>query len=227
MGGYIDFHAHILPGADHGSGSLDTSLFQLKSAAESGVGYIVATPHFYPNASEARGFIPARDRAYAELIKGYSGGIRILMGAEVFLCEGLQNYPELHGLCIEGTSTILIEMPNPPWPKRFEETLFSITDRGYKIILAHIDRYPADDTLRMLGLGFRWQINAEGILHFLLRRRFTRYIEDGAICALGSDVHGKSDAYRHYAKAMDLLGVQGTLLQDRMCKILKIEGLII
>ncbi|MEE3459824.1 MAG: CpsB/CapC family capsule biosynthesis tyrosine phosphatase, partial [Candidatus Faecousia sp.] len=41
----IDFHAHILPGADHGSDGLETSLRQLALAEEAGVDTIVATPH--------------------------------------------------------------------------------------------------------------------------------------------------------------------------------------
>jgi hypothetical protein len=52
-------------------------------------------------------------------------------------------------------------MPNPPWPGRFEETLFSLSNAGYKIILAHIDRYPLKHTTRLLELGFKWQLNAE------------------------------------------------------------------
>lgn len=40
----MDFHAHILPGADHGSRDLDHSLRQLRAAKAVGVDTIVATP---------------------------------------------------------------------------------------------------------------------------------------------------------------------------------------
>ena len=33
----VDFHSHILPRADHGSDSIETSLCQLESAAKAGV----------------------------------------------------------------------------------------------------------------------------------------------------------------------------------------------
>ena len=45
----VDFHAHILPEADHGSSSLEMSLWQLASAKRYGVTRIIATPHFYPH----------------------------------------------------------------------------------------------------------------------------------------------------------------------------------
>ena len=45
----IDFHAHILPGVDHGSNSVEISDFQLKLAAESMIDTVIATSHFYPH----------------------------------------------------------------------------------------------------------------------------------------------------------------------------------
>ena len=45
----VDFHAHVLPCADHGSSSVSTSLSQLSYAKGAGVKRIIATPHFYPH----------------------------------------------------------------------------------------------------------------------------------------------------------------------------------
>ena len=45
----LDYHAHILPGCDHGSDGLVTSLKQVEMAASAGVKTICATPHFYPH----------------------------------------------------------------------------------------------------------------------------------------------------------------------------------
>ena len=46
---YTDFHAHILPGMDHGSTSTETTRNQLSAAKELGISTIVATSHFYPD----------------------------------------------------------------------------------------------------------------------------------------------------------------------------------
>lgn len=42
----LDYHAHILPGCDHGSSSVDMSLKQMDMAKEAGIQTICATPHF-------------------------------------------------------------------------------------------------------------------------------------------------------------------------------------
>ena len=62
--GYVDFHAHVLPAADHGSDCLETSLAQLKMAVDAGVSDIFATPHFYVNADTVESFIERRERAF-------------------------------------------------------------------------------------------------------------------------------------------------------------------
>ena len=62
-----DFHAHILPGADHGSDSSKTSLAQLRLAADAGVKRVVATPHFYPNSHTVKDFLAKREASYQRL----------------------------------------------------------------------------------------------------------------------------------------------------------------
>lgn len=45
----LDYHAHVLPGCDHGSDSVETSRKQLAMAAAARVRTVCATPHFYPH----------------------------------------------------------------------------------------------------------------------------------------------------------------------------------
>ena len=56
----VDVHAHILPGVDDGSGSMEESLKMLEMAAAEGIGAVVATPHY----SHRRGIT-----GYQELIQ--------------------------------------------------------------------------------------------------------------------------------------------------------------
>ena len=56
----LDYHAHILPGCDHGSSSVDMSLKQINMAKEAGVQTICATPHFYPHKESVSSFIESR-----------------------------------------------------------------------------------------------------------------------------------------------------------------------
>ena len=43
----IDWHSHILPGIDDGSGSIEESLALLKMQREQGADTVIATPHFF------------------------------------------------------------------------------------------------------------------------------------------------------------------------------------
>ena len=44
----VDYHAHILPGCDHGSDGTETSKRQLEAAKAAGIETVCATSHFYP-----------------------------------------------------------------------------------------------------------------------------------------------------------------------------------
>ena len=44
--GWIDIHAHILPGVDDGAGSWDEAVVLLNMAYKQGVRHIIATPHY-------------------------------------------------------------------------------------------------------------------------------------------------------------------------------------
>ena len=53
----VDFHSHILPRADHGSDSIETTQKQLQMIAEAGTEAVVATPHFYPDKDTPSAFL--------------------------------------------------------------------------------------------------------------------------------------------------------------------------
>ncbi|MCE5196222.1 MAG: hypothetical protein LLG09_03730, partial [Negativicutes bacterium] len=112
----VDFHAHLLPGVDHGSKDLATSLKQLQAAKKAGVGTVVTTPHFYAWQQDLATFLPLRENAL-QLLQGYAAeqNIELISAAEVTLCMELPNLPALEQLCIGSTNYILIEMPPESW----------------------------------------------------------------------------------------------------------------
>lgn len=57
----LDYHAHVLPGCDHGSDRLETSLRQLDMAAAAGIRTSAQTPHFYPHKESAESFLRRRE----------------------------------------------------------------------------------------------------------------------------------------------------------------------
>ncbi len=214
---YIDFHAHILPCVDHGSDGIEVSARQLELAKNAKVGRIVATPHYYPHTQRIEEFLKIREKAYFELSAVKSCDMEIIPAAEVLLCEGLHNLPELESLKIGASRTVLIEMPEPPWSGRLIDTLMCIRkDRDLNIVLAHVDRYPQKNVDELFSLGLRGQLNASAVHIMVGRGKINGWIDRGSVVALGSDIHGTGRAYKEYSRAMRLLKERGYILQRRM-----------
>ncbi len=219
-GKYIDFHAHILPGTDHGCDCAETARRQLKSAEAAGVCLIVATPHFYPERHSTRSFFARRDEALA-LLEALGSGIKIVPGAEVRLCNGLNALPELKMLGIGESGSILIEMPQGPWTAELIDSLLRTkSEQGLNVILAHVERYPSEQIEELFRLGIKGQVNASAFASLTRRGRYYKWIDGGFVVALGSDVHGESRAYKDYSRAMLILRGRGERLQKSMCDLI-------
>ncbi len=205
----IDFHSHILPNADHGSDSIETSISQLTIAREYGVKRIVATPHFYPHRHTLDSFLERREKAFKQLCDNMSADMpKIKLGAEVLLCEGLENFEGLERLTLEGTSLLLLELPFSEFREVYCNTVKKIMRLGFDVILAHIDRYSHEDILKLVDIGVnKLQINAEALCKLFKDKGLYRFIDDGLVYAIGSDIHGANKrAYKLFDKAKCKLG---------------------
>lgn len=190
----IDFHTHILPQCDHGSNSLQNSLKQIELAKSAGVDIICATPHFYPQRENLDEFLERRKNCY-ESFKPYLTETRprILLGAEVLICDSLEKMDGLEQLCLEGTNLLLLEMPFNLWTSRNFETVQAIEkSRDIKVVLAHIERYKKSDVKVLTETGVKVQINVKSLCSWRNSHYFKRLMADGAVYALGSDIHGLS-----------------------------------
>jgi len=97
--GIIDFHAHILPRADHGSDSLETTKKQLLYLKRCGVCTVVATPHFYPQRDNVDTFLKRREESWCRLKSEITEDMpRVLLGAEVLVCSGIDHMPGIERL---------------------------------------------------------------------------------------------------------------------------------
>lgn len=218
----IDFHAHVLPGCDHGSDGLETSLKQLALAEAAGVDTLIATPHFYPQREDLEEFLDRRSSTSRLLKEHYKGPLKLLLGAEVSLCNGLEHLQGLESLCVENTDIILLEMPLNYWSRSLEETLIAIQDSGNVTpVLAHIDRYDPKRIDQLLEYGLLAQLNAEGLLGFFGKRRRLEWIDRGSVVALGSDIHGVRTGYMDFTKALKGLKERADLIFGRTEKLLK------
>lgn len=207
----IDFHAHILPGCDHGSERRRTSLKQLDLAQEAGVDIVCATPHFYPQRDDLEEFLKRRENSAKRLFdameeKGQKYP-KILVGAEILLCDNLDKLDGLEKLCLEGTNILLLELPYTGFSTEMYDTIESLKFSGkYNIIFAHVDRYDKKQIEQLLRLGFPAQVNADSICNLFVPSSIKRWIKYGAVIAFGSDIHGVDEGYANWNKAKRRLG---------------------
>ncbi len=205
-----DFHSHILPEVDDGSRSIEQSIAMLDMLRNSGVGTVVATPHFYYNKTNVDRFLTKREAAYQRLTEatGEKKGVQIRKGAEVLLTTDIPNLDGLEKLCIENTAYILIELPYSYWSSWVYRAIDEIAFRGLKPIIAHIDRYSwaGDDCIRKIfDLNCLIQLNTDAVIDKHIRKKAFKYIKNGEIHLLGSDAHDDKRRPPRFTEAMEIL----------------------
>lgn len=204
----IDFHAHVLPKADHGSDSLETSLRQLALAQAAHIDLLAATPHFYPQRDSFSSFLSRREQTEHALRAAMPRGVpELIVGAEVQLCVGLHHSEHLRQLCLQGTKVMLLELPFDFSLRAYERTLEALLyESGLTVVLAHIDRYRTDVIELLLDMGFLAQLNASSFCHLRTRRRSMQWALSESIVALGSDIHGTDVGYKEFIEMKNRLG---------------------
>ena len=204
----LDYHAHVLPGCDHGSDSVETSRKQLAMAAAARVRTVCATPHFYPHKESIPSFLQRREASARLLRENLTADApQLQLGAEVQICDGMERLDGLPRLCRSETNELLIEMPFYQWPEAIWDTLYALCERrDIKIVLAHAERYPPEAIEQLIRDNVALQLNSECLTRPLHRKRYLTWIKNGSVKYLGSDIHMLGDGYRAWEKCVKLLG---------------------
>ena len=220
----IDFHSHILPRADHGSDSVETSCKQVAMQLQSGTDLVVATPHFYPHRENADAFLARRAKTAKKLCQALSPeqAARIRVGAEVLICPGIAEMEGLELLTVAGTSIILLELPFTHIGQALIDSVLEVRERGLVPVLAHIDRYPPEPIAALLQQGIMAQLNASAFGGLFGGRRFMADVARGSVVALGSDLHGANrKEIAAFVRARRRLGRYQQEVFDRTAELLR------
>ncbi len=124
-------------------------------------------------------------------------------------------------ITLGGTDWVLLEFVPDVTPDEVEAALQQFTRCGYRVLLAHIERYPRlarSGALPRLKeqYGIRCQVNAATVLDggFFQRRRLDRWLKEGIVDAISSDAHNCSTRCTRmrpaYERLYASLGQQGT-----------------
>ncbi len=221
----IDFHAHILPGLDHGCDDVLTCYKQLENAARYNVDYIVSTSHYTPYLETISSFLKRRDLSIKELYTIYEDWMpKIMPAAEVLIYSNIDKDKDLLNLCAVNTNTLLIEMPVGIWSDEIVNTLRSITLLSdVKVVLAHVDRYLVSEMKKIEYLELKYQINASALCSIKTRRRAVELLRNDKTIALGSDIHGIKSGYSQFHKSLKYANKYKPKLMASASKILEIN----
>lgn len=197
-----DLHVHLLPGLDDGPSDEDEAIALAAKLAGDGVRRVATTPHLrgdYPDVRPDE--LAARTAGLQERIDRERIDLDLVTAGEVAIEWAMAASDEDLRLVSYGQrgEDVLIETPYGPLPAIFEELLFRVTARGYRILLAHPERNHTlqNDPVRlgrMVEQGVLVQITASALASSERRSRSRRLARDllrnGHAHVIASDSHG-------------------------------------
>ena len=198
----IDLHTHILPGIDDGPADIAGSIELARAAAADGIVALAATPHVRSDHPQVRpAELAGRVDELAAAVADAGLALELVAGGEVDLLWAQQaDEHDLRAVSLEQRGRdLLVETPYGELPERFEEQLFTLTVRGYRVLLAHPERSPTfqRDRRRLEALverGTLLQVTALSLASTERRSRSRRLalelVRHGLAHVIASDAHG-------------------------------------
>lgn len=203
----IDLHSHVLPCVDDGAKNLSESIAMLSDSFSQGVRICAATPHCVihkPSAFE--NFLENRNNAMKKLLPHLREEMpKILLGAEVYLDNDINNYSGVEKLCLEGTDYIMLEFPVDKANPRWAEWIYNLNRKGIKVLVAHVDRYMEWEKMMadFKGLDVKYQVNASRFLEFSSGKLVKKLMEYPHGYIISSDMHNMTKRRCNMAKAYE------------------------
>ena len=216
----IDLHAHLLPGVDDGSRTVEQSVRVFEAMAADGIRAICLTPHLVASRAE-QGIPPAHDAAFASLRGRVPEGLALYRGVELLLDRPLSAIAAADsGIRLGGTRYILVEFTRMISSHAALTALHQVGQLGLVPVLAHPERYavcsPAEvDRWRQVGAAI--QVDANTVLQPTGRgRRARELLEYGLADILAADNHGDGRSLAVASERLRQMGgdVQADLLLD-------------
>lgn len=197
----VDMHCHLLPNVDDGSSNPEETVRCLKAMATIGYKKVFFTPHFqarYPNKEDdikkrfevlKKAIAQSGEKGLPE-IAGIAGEYRF--DPDFARMPGVDSVFTLPG------KRLLCEFSLHNNNNYTPIDIFAqYIKMGYKLILAHPERYPylnvhSAETRKMRDMGIAFQVNILSLNNFYgesAMRKGYEYIEKGMSEYLGTDTH--------------------------------------
>jgi protein-tyrosine phosphatase len=201
----IDFHSHLVPGADDGAADRDEARAALAALATQGVHTAIVTPHLRGSVTERPDALRARmdemDALWEELralAAAEFPALRLERGAEVMLDSAAPLFADPRTR-LAATPFVLVEFPRMMVPAHAEQILAHVLGSGWTPVVAHPERYgnlhaELRDAEAWRRMGAHLQVNAGSLLGRYgadAQGRAWRLVRLGWADYLSSDYHAR------------------------------------
>lgn len=196
-----DIHSHFIPGIDDGSPDMETTISLIKEMQGLGFKKVITTPHvmsdFYKNSSDIilKGLADIRSE-----LKFQNINMEIEAAAEYYIDYDFEQKIGKEKFLTFGGNYILVELSFMEAPKNLFDIIFKLQLEGYKVVLAHPERYAfftMDDYEELVNRGVFLQINWLSIIGYYspqIEQKTKDLITADMVSFIGSDCHNMNHA---------------------------------
>jgi protein-tyrosine phosphatase len=198
---HIDLHSHLIPGIDDGAKTMEDSIALIRGLRELGLKKIITSPHImsggYDNTPHI--ILSGRDKVREAIVQN-NIDVEFDAWAEYYLDETILPKIEKRELLTQGDNYVLVELSYLMKSNNVSMYFYPLITNGYKIILAHPERYPyyhsesLGEYMALKDQGVFFQLNIAsltGTYGQSARQTAERMIDNNMIDFIATDLHNE------------------------------------
>lgn len=207
----IDIHSHLLYGVDDGAKTIDESVDIIRNLYKNGITDIILTPHYieYSSYNSNKKSNLEKLDSLKKKLKEEGINVNLYLGNEIYINNNILSLLKKGEISsLNDSKYLLIELPMSGKYDNYVEIFKELIENGYKVILAHPERYNTfkkDINLiyELKNIGVLMQCNIESILKTYGKdsyKTIKKLAKNKLINFIASDIHHKKD-YEYINKA--------------------------
>lgn len=195
----VDIHSHLIPGIDDGSKDMEESIEMIKKFYHLGYKKFITTPHVitdsYNNTPE---IVNDGLERLKKALKTTGLPVEIEVAGEYLIDDHFDEKLKAKTVLTIGKKYVLVELPFIQEPENFKTTVFNLQVSGYRVILAHPERYTywygnmnkVYEELRDRNIYFQLNLlSLTGYYSIPVKKASEWLIDHEMISFLGTDAH--------------------------------------
>ncbi len=228
----IDLHCHVHFGVDDGPKTAQEAQDLARALVDEGVTTVACTSHVRPDRRwiNDQSVQAANHQRLDELLNQAGIELERVAAAEHYVDPTFMSRVRNHSVVPYGDSKwLLVELNYDAPVPNFLQMMFETRQLGYKVLLAHLERYPwvvdNDDMLdKLTAAGHLIQINLGSLAGAYGRdykKRARKLVKEGWACVAASDCHHLTDVKPYLIKGKKALR---KLVGDAGCQTLLVDN---